>query len=109
MTLTMLRSSALAAALALVAMPVMAADHRFTLSNETSVTLVEFYASPTSADTWEEDILGADVLGAGDAATVSIGDERGCDYDFKAVFADGDVVTDKVNICEIESYTLSEG
>lgn len=109
MTLTALRSATLAAALAFAALPAMAADISFVLSNETSVVLTEFYASPTSSDDWEDDILGAEVLGAGDSGTVTISDDRGCEYDIKAVFADGDEITDSVNICEIQSYTFSEG
>ena len=42
MTLNVLRSAALASALALMAMPVLAADHTFALHNTTSVDLVEF-------------------------------------------------------------------
>ncbi len=108
MTLNVLRSAALASALALMAMPVLAADHTFALHNTTSVDLVEFYASPTSADDWEEDMLGENILAAGDSANVTIGDDRGCDYDVKSVFADGDEVEDTINICEIGEYTISE-
>lgn len=109
MIMNALRSTALAAAFGLIALPVLADDITFVLNNATSVDLYELYASPTSVGDWEEDILGADILEAGDSATITIGDERGCDYDIKAVFADGDEITDQLNICDTASYTLSEG
>lgn len=108
MTPNALRSLALAAALAFSAMPALADDIVFTLTNATSVDMVEFYASPTSADDWEDDILGADILPAGAQAEVTIGGDRGCDYDVKAVFADGDEVTEQLNICEIDDLTIGE-
>jgi len=106
MTLNALRSFALASALAVFAMPALADDIVFTLTNATDVDLIEFYASPTTSDDWEDDILGEDILPAGAQAEITIGGDRGCDYDLKAVFADGDEVTEQLNICEIDDFTI---
>ena len=102
-----LRAAALAAAATLFALAA-AADITFVLNNATSVDLMEFYASPTDAEDWEEDILGDEVLPAGGAGQVIIGEDRGCDYDIKMVFADGEEMEDAINICETSEYTISE-
>jgi hypothetical protein len=98
---------ALAAAVVLVAAPVSAQEIVFVLNNQSGVDLIEFYASPTSVDTWEDDILGADILEAGAQAEVTIEGDRGCDYDLKFVFADGDELTDTADLCDTGEYTLT--
>jgi len=89
--------------------PGQAENRNVRIINETGATMVEFYASNVGADTWEEDILGYDVLSAGDSVMINIDDGTGyCLYDFKAVFSDGDVVTDEdIDVCEIASYRFS--
>ena len=63
----------------------------FTLNNQTEHVLVALYISKVSTDDWEEDIFGADVLGAGDSMEITIDDDLpDCEYDLKAVFEDGD-------------------
>ena len=86
-------------------------NRQVNIINETNTTMMEFYASNVNADTWEEDILGRDVLGAGDSVMMNIDDGSGyCLYDFKAVFSDGDVVTqDDINVCEISSHRYTSG
>ena len=102
-----LRAAALTAAAWAFAAPAFAQDMLFTLNNRTGYVLVEFYASPVTSSDWDEDILGADVLGTGESVDVLIADGRAnCEYDFLMVFDDGDEVTDQVNICELGSYTL---
>lgn len=108
MFLNALRSTVVASAVAFFAVPAVAGDVSFTLNNATSVDLMEFYASPISAESWEDDILGENILAAGQSAVVMINDERGCDYDIKAVFADGDEVVDQIDICAAAEYTISE-
>lgn len=86
---------------------VLAEDITFTLENETKVYMTEFYASPSDIENWENDIFGDDVLGPGDNAEININDERRtCNYDFKAKFADGDVVERyNIDICELADGT----
>jgi hypothetical protein len=86
-----------------------AEDLIFMLDNRSSYTIVEFYASPTDVNVWEEDILGASILEAGDAARVTIADGREqCDYDLRIVFEDGDVLEDSTDLCETGSYTVTD-
>ena len=110
----MLRRTAVTAlaALALAAMtaaPAFALDRQVRIVNNTGYTIVEFYGSNKGSKSWEEDILGRDVLGSGQSVNINFNDGTGyCMFDFKAVFNDGDVVTSKdINICEIGTYTYN--
>ena len=102
-------ASTFALALAWVPMA-QAQDLAFPLSNDTSVTLMELYMSPSNVDVWEEDMLGTSVLGAGETADVVIADGRSdCIYDIRGVLADGDVVEDwGVDLCDLGSYAFIE-
>ncbi|MDX2336631.1 hypothetical protein [Brevundimonas vesicularis] len=82
------------------------ADRRVRIINDTRVTMTQFYASSVDADDWEEDILGNDVLRPGRSVRINIDDGTGeCYFDFKAVFADGDVlVRERINVCSISEY-----
>ncbi len=101
-------SSALMVALLAVSGTAVAEDLVFTLTNASSVTLTEFYASPINVAHWENDILGSDVLFSGESTEITIGDGRTqCEYDFRFVTDQGVVVERAaVNICELGSYTL---
>lgn len=78
----------------------------FTLVNGTDTAIMEFYASPPSADDWEEDILGRDVLEPGDSIVITIDDWReDCYYDFLAVFEDDtELMHEGISICGGEEY-----
>ncbi len=84
-----------------------AEDRRVRIVNDTGYTLQEFYGSNVGSDSWEEDILGYDVIGPYSSLIIDFDDGSGyCLFDFKAVFSDGDVLIRKrVNVCEISSYT----
>lgn len=85
-------------------------EYTFTLTNDTSVDMLEFYASPQTAIDWEKDILGGETVEAnGDWTMITLTDERGCIYDFLAVFADGDKLEKYgINVCELETHTYYE-
>lgn len=85
-----------------------AQDRRVIISNQSSVTLVRFYASNVSRGRWEEDILGFRVLDSGDYVTADIDDGTGhCRFDFKAVFSNGNEITRRnVNVCTTASWTI---
>lgn len=105
-----LASISLALALTAFSNPAMAEDLELTLNNRSSYVVVEFYASPSDVGDWEEDILGADVLGSDESIEITIADGRTqCAYDLRFVFDDGDVL-DKgsVDLCETGSYTLTD-
>ncbi|MEY4871050.1 MAG: hypothetical protein RLZZ563_380 [Pseudomonadota bacterium] len=91
----------------LAALPAAALDRRVEIINNTGFTIVEFYGSNTGSKSWEEDILGTDVLPSGSSVVINFDDESGyCKFDFRAVFEDGDVLDrGDVNICEIATFT----
>jgi uncharacterized membrane protein len=84
----------------------------FTLTNSTDNVLMRLYISLPSTDEWEEDILGEDVLGAGESIEISIDDGLPeCVYDIRADFEDGESVqVARVDFCELdgEELTVSE-
>jgi len=96
--------------LGLASTPASAEDLVFTLHNNSSYDVVEFYASPYDVGSWEEDILGADILPSGDSVQITIADGREqCEYDLRYVFDDGDVMDDGgIDLCETGSYTLTD-
>ncbi len=103
-------AAALAAASLICASSAQAEDRHVRIINETSHTMVHFYASNTASKSWEEDILGRDVVKPGDDVNINIDDGTGhCKYDFMAVFDDGDkLVRHGINVCEISSYRYTE-
>ncbi|RAP41237.1 hypothetical protein BYZ73_11195 [Rhodovulum viride] len=94
---------------AFVASPAAALDRNVRIVNNTGFALVEFYGSNTGASTWEEDILGPDILYSGQSVMVNFHDGSGyCLFDFRAVFEDGDeLVEPRVNVCEIGTFTYN--
>ncbi|MEE9387294.1 MAG: hypothetical protein V3U96_01685 [Paracoccaceae bacterium] len=91
------------------ALPALALDRRVTIVNNTDFTIVRFYGSNKGSDSWEEDILGSDVLKAHSQVTINFDDGSGyCKFDFRAEFDDGDVLVKKnINICEIGTFTYN--
>lgn len=71
--------------------------------NHTSHTMVQFFASNTGTNSWEEDMLGSSVLPAGQSVDANIDDGTGyCRYDMKAVFDDGsEQIIPRVNVCAV--------
>jgi hypothetical protein len=96
--------------LALTAVQALAYDRHVDIVNNSSYTIVEFYASSTGVKSWQEDILGSDVLQSGQQVRVNVDDGTGyCKYDFKAVYEDGDEsISQGVNVCEIGTFTYSD-
>lgn len=70
--------------------------------------MVAFYASRANVTDWEENILAGQKLKSGSSIVIDIDDgTKGCVYDFKAVFSDGDeVVSEDNNVCELELFTF---
>lgn len=99
---------ALSAAIALsTAVPALALDRRVTIINNTGFTIVRFFGSNTGSKSWEEDILGDEVLPTGSSVVINFDDSTGyCMFDFRAEFEDGDVLErSEVNVCEIGTFT----
>ncbi|MET3924804.1 hypothetical protein [Devosia sp. 2618] len=98
------------AALAMGVTNAAALDRRVTINNNTSYKIVEFYASNKGSKSWEEDILGKNVLPAGNSVVINIDDGTGyCKYDFLAVFEDGDeLIKYDNNVCELAVFNYTD-
>jgi hypothetical protein len=114
----MLKKTTLSIATAVVALTGLAAapanaqeDRNVQIINETQHAIVRFYASNVSRDSWEEAILGQDVLPVGQSVNINFDDGSGaCLYDFKAVFDDGEeLVRSGIDVCSIGTYRYTEG
>ena len=106
-------ATALALATALFALTngsAIAMERKVQINNQTSFTIVEFYASNTGTTDWQEDILGSDVLPSGSSVSINIDDGSGyCKYDFLAVFDDGDqLVSADNNVCELDEFNFTD-
>ena len=85
-------------------------DRRVTINNYTSYDIVEFYASHRDSKSWEEDILGRNILPAGRSVVINIDDGTGyCVFDFRAVFDDGEELEKYGNnVCELSEFNYTE-
>ncbi len=100
---------ATAALLAVTAVPAAAADVSYELINNSSLTVIFFYTSPSSDPQWSEDFLGDAVLSPGESGVVTLYDASSvCAFDVKFVMEDGQELVDQVDVCEIASYTLED-
>jgi hypothetical protein len=98
-----------AASMAVLSSPAFAEDLVFDLINSSSANLHQLYVSPTDTDTWGEDILGTDILAAGESGTVTIADGlETCAYDLRFVTDTGAEVTASADLCDTGSFTLSD-
>ena len=90
------------------AVPASAANRHVDVVNKSGKELKHFYASTPDSNSWEEDILGRDVLDDGDSFDANIDDGSGaCKFDFKGVFADGgSAVRKNVDVCKISTFTF---
>ena len=98
-----------AVALILTAAPALAEDLLFDLINDSSANLRELYVSASETDTWGDDILGMDLLNAGEAGTVTIADGmETCAYDMRFVMDSGVTIEDSADLCETNSFTITD-
>ena len=108
--MSFLRSVTFAALMSTVLVsPALGLDRRVTIINNTGFTMTNFYGSNTGSSSWEEDILGQDVLPSGSQVSINFNDQSGyCMFDFRAVFEDGDeLIREKVNVCETSTFTYN--
>jgi hypothetical protein len=98
----------LAAALLAVPMAAWAGAQDFILNNATGVDIYGLYVSPASADSWEEDVLGVDVLEDGDSVEISFDrDEDAAYWDLMVVDSEGDNIQwFRLKLTEISEVTL---
>jgi len=85
-----------------------AANKNVLIINNTGRTIWRFYGSPINVNSWEEDILGSTVLGAGRSVNINFDDGRAaCNYDMRAEFQDGTAIERRnVNVCRVASVSF---
>ena len=68
------------------------------------------YASPVTATTWEEDLLGSGTIPAGTTKVANIDNGTNeCFYDLKATMADGkEHIQRRVNVCTVAKWVIGE-
>jgi len=76
--------------------------------NNTGRSVWRLYGSRASTNSWEEDILGSNVLPNGRATDVNFNDGTGaCIFDMKVEFENGgSIVQNNVNVCTASSVTF---
>lgn len=103
-------SLSLAAALFATAFPASAETLSFTLDNQTSNMIVQFYATPADGGTRSELLKKRGVFG-GQSRKLTISDgSDACVYKIRAVFEDDSFydVRDEIDLCENDSYTIED-
>lgn len=95
---------------AVFAMPALAEDLQFTLTNNSEYTIDEFYVSLPGVKGWGDDILGKDVLEGGQSATITLNNADGvCEYDLKAVDeGEEEHIVESLNVCEAPNVTFDK-
>ena len=80
----------------------------FVLHNATGVEIHELYVSPTTAEDWEEDVLGVDTLPDGESVKITFEDrEKRSKWDMKVVDSKGNSIEwEALNLLEISDVTL---
>jgi hypothetical protein len=83
-------------------------DRRVVVVNRSGETVYRLYASNSSRERWEEDLLGSDVLGSGRQVRVNVDDGSGaCIFDLKAETKDGrKAVSWRFNVCTQSTWTV---
>jgi hypothetical protein len=81
----------------------------FSIDNDTDNAMTALHLSVPSTDSWEEDILGVDVVEGGESVDITIDDDlEDCEYDMRADFDDGTHIDVRgVNFCELEGETIT--
>jgi hypothetical protein len=100
-----------AAAALMVLTPTLAsaAPQDFELTNATGYDLKNLYISPTTTNDWQDDVLGEDVLGNGQAVKIHFpgGRAETCEWDLKVTYSDDSSHEwTNVNLCTISSLTI---
>jgi hypothetical protein len=71
----------------------LAADYYVDITNRTGYTIMYMYVSPDNSDSWEEDVLGEDVLPSGKTQRVNLTGYKSPIFDIRLVDEDGDKYT----------------
>ena len=83
----------LALVLLLATVPALAADYYVDITNRTGCIITHVYVSPGSSKSWEEDVLGTEVLPVGETRRVNLRGYTSPIFDIRLVDSDGDTYT----------------
>ncbi|HEY0837588.1 MAG TPA: hypothetical protein VGE72_26980 [Azospirillum sp.] len=99
---------AAALTLAFVQSPAVAGDQDFKIVNKTGYTFKNIHVSEANNNSWDEDVLGRDVLENGESLDVSFSKgTKTCIWDMKVTYDDGETaVWEDLNLCKISKLTL---
>lgn len=85
-------------------------NRKVLVQNISSQAVNNLYASPVTAKTWEEDLLGQRTLASG--ASISANIDNGtneCNYDLKVVMANGKTFEHRaVNVCAASKWVIGD-
>jgi len=105
-----IKAAVVSAALTLAIVPAsaFAGQQDFTIVNKTGYTFKNIHVSEANNNSWDEDVLGRDVLENGESLDVSFGkSEKTCIWDMKVTYDDGETaVWEDLNLCKISKLTL---
>jgi len=101
------RMIAAAAVVSAVAAPAFAQSYEIRFQNNSGVTLMYLYASDTNNSSWEQDLLGQNVLRNGQYLDLTIHNVSNCMYDVLFQFENGQELQDVVDICQVGTYTIN--
>jgi hypothetical protein len=81
------------AVLAVLPLPVSADDYYVNITNKTGYTIFYVYVSPDKSDSWEEDVLGDEVLTNGESRRINLYNYKSSIFDIRVVDEDDDSYT----------------
>ena len=92
-----------------IATAALAAQQDFEIVNNTGQAILTLNVSPSDEASWGPDILGVDILAAGERADISFDNaEERCEWDIRVTYEDGDVgAWQGINLCETTTVELS--
>jgi hypothetical protein len=83
------------------------ADRWVKIRNQTAVVLYRWYATPTNTNSWGQDRLVSKQVPSGYTSTINLNNAgKGCFFDFRAEFIDGDVL-EKFGVDVCGGFTIT--
>ena len=90
-----------------LAPPAAAGTQDFTLVNGTGVEIYSLYLSETNNDSWEEDVLGDNVLPDGNRMNIRFAGRDACLWDMMVTDREGgSVIWQAINLCQSSVVVL---
>ncbi|MEQ8346313.1 MAG: hypothetical protein RIB84_04140 [Sneathiellaceae bacterium] len=86
------------------------AKQDFILENATGYPLRAVYVSPASSESWDEDIMGNDIMPDGAVEEIAFSrDDTSCKWDLKVTFEDdgSDAIWQGIDLCTVSRITIS--